>query len=758
MNFARLKLPLLLRLGILFLPLADVALGQQAMPFVVEPPPNAVYPDFGPGNFAAARLRRQPAKMFTFDRAALRDVLRYLADDAGIPFIGIPESDAANRILVTLTMEASPFIVLESVCRDNGVRLSYENGVWYMRALDEKLEKQLLLDAQIKEDQANRLINMVYHLNYDPVDRVDFKTADPTASILQTSATSIPLQNSQRIFQNKEPRIVNEIRSLLGLPDIVYDKEGKPIPQQLAKATTRDSRAQGGVDMDSSTSSEYQGNSSKSNSNTKLSGGYNNSTVWTSNVYVPPQGPQVVYSSDTNNLWVVATKAQHEWIVDYLRAVDVPQDLIAIEVKFFETAKDPSKAYGINWANTFGGNGLTFRGSAQASGSGGVTVTTQNGNNANNGFNNSSQFQNASQVGTGPQTVSANGTVAPGQPPYNYTLGAQNNSSFNNQNNFSGKSYNATFNAPYSAVLSMDEVAVSIKAFMQDTGTTVVQYPRVLTVNNREVAISSAVNTPILSSSQTTGNAGSSTSTQQINYFPIGTQINILPKTVGKEEIAMSVAITISTYVSDKSIAGNLYPVTASRVYNAALQVTQGYTLAVGGLETTDDRASSDGIPVMRDIPVVGQFFKSKGRARNKKNLIIFITPMAIKNTKTTRGISETPESVIPVRPNDPTPPAFTPDGQLVGGHDAINAAFAWFDFQVKWFKQVNKENRTDRESIKQLRAVIASARMLVRDIARMQESADPAREDELARLEQRAVATLTELNRVLSVAQNNLM
>ena len=85
MNFARLKLPLLLRLGILFLPLADVALGQQAMPFVVEPPPNAVYPDFGPGNFAAARLRRQPAKMFTFDRAALRDVLRYLADDAGIP-------------------------------------------------------------------------------------------------------------------------------------------------------------------------------------------------------------------------------------------------------------------------------------------------------------------------------------------------------------------------------------------------------------------------------------------------------------------------------------------------------------------------------------------------------------------------------------------------------------------------------------------------------------------------------------------------
>ena len=113
---------------------------------------------------------------------------------------------------------------------------------------------------------------------------------------------------------------------------------------------------------------------------------------------------------------------------------------------------------------------------------------------------------------------------------------------------------------------------------------------------------------------------------------------------------------------------------------------------------------------------------------------------------------------MIPIRPNDPTPPAFTPDGQLVGGYDAINSAFAWLDFQIKWFKQINKENRTDKESVKQLRAVIASARMLVRDIARMQETADASRAEQLARLEERAVVTLTELNRVLSVAQTNVM
>lgn len=737
----RLKLRLVLQLGILLLPLAGVAFAQQPAPFVVEPPPNAAYPDYGPGNATASRLRRQPAKMFSFDRAALRDVLRYLADDAGIPFVGIPESDAANRHLVTFTMEASPFTALESVCRDNGIRLTYDNGVWYMRTVDEERERR------IKEEDENKLVGIIYRLHYDPVDRVDFKDVQTnTQQQSETSATAIPLQNSQRVFVSKEPRIVNEVRVLVGLPPITMNKDGtmsNPVMTDGSGLTTE--------------------STVQTTPNTSAGGAQPTPPPRLNRTYLPTQVPQVIYNSDNNTLWVVATRAQHKWVADYLQAVDLPQDLIAIEVKFFETAKDPSKAYGINWANTFGGQGVTFRGSAQASGSGGVTVTTQNGNTANNGFDNASAFNTASQTGTGPQTVTYNPVtgatdVTPGQPPYSYTLGSQNNNAFNNQNNFRGQSYNATFNAPYSAVLSMDQVAVSIKAFMQDTGTTVVQYPRVLTVNNREVAISSAVNTPILSSSQTTGNAGSSTSTQQVNYFPIGTQINILPKTVGKEEIAMSVAITISSYVSDKSIAGNLYPVTASRIYNAALQVSQGYTLAVGGLETTDDRASNDGIPVMRDIPVVGQFFKSKGRARNKKNLIIFITPMIIKNTKATRGISETPEAVIPIRPNDPVPPAFTPDGQLVGGYDATNAAFAWLDFQVRWFKQVNKENRMDRESIKQLRAVIASARMLVRDIARMQEAADSTRANELARLEERAVATLAELNRVLSVAQNNLM
>jgi len=300
---------------------------------------------------------------------------------------------------------------------------------------------------------------------------------------------------------------------------------------------------------------------------------------------------------------------------------------------------------------------------------------------------------------------------------------------------------------------------------MSDDKTSLVQYPRVLTVNNREVAITTAENTPINTGVSTVQTSGSSTTpVGSLGYIPVGTQINILPKAIGKDEVALTVAITVSTIVRFVQVdlgiatANNQYPVTSERIFNSSLQVPSGYTLAVGGLEAVDDAKNSNGIPFLQDLPGIGELFKSKTRSRNKKNLIIFITPTLIANKKATRGISETPEAVVPIRPNDPTPPAFTPDGHLVGGYSALNAAFAWFDFQAKWFKQINRENRTDKETIKQLRAVISSVRMVLADIAMMIDNADAARAARLQQDEERAMALLTELNKILAYAQDNLM
>lgn len=688
---------------------------QAPSPFVVAPPTSAAFADYGAGNGPAANLRRAPAKLFTFDRASLRDVLRYLADDAGIPFVGVPETEAANRRLVTFTMESSPFVALESVCSDNGIRLEYENGVWFMRTVDKERERR------VQEEEDNRLVGIVYRLKNDPVDRVDFASAPGSASPASGGAAGggsaaagtglttpiLPLQNSQKVFQAKAPRIVNEVRAMLGLSQIAYNPDGTVAGDTVTAGTTVQAAR-------IFSSNEQETNQAITSAVASL-----NLT------YVPPQVPQVIYNSDTNSLWVVATRLQHKWVADYLIAVDQPQPLIAIEIKFFETSRDPSKSLGINWQNTFALDASTRI-------PGGLSIAATD--------------IRAGSPGT-LGSVSVNGGRASGNPAP--PILEASSSSF-------------TFNSPYSAVLSASQVAFTIQAFMQDQQSSVVQYPRVLTVNNREVAITSAQNTPFISGSSSV-TAGSAQTSSGASFLQTGTQVNVLPKVVGDEQVALTVAITISSITGVKELnfgqgVRDAVPITSARVYNASLQVNSGYTLAVGGLEATDDLRLNNGIPFLRDIPGVGELFKSKGRSRTKRNLIVFITPSIIENPRETRGITETPEAVIPIRPNDPTPPSFSPDGNLIGGYNSVGGALAWLEFQIRLFRQINKENRTDKESIKHLRAVISTARMLVSELATMQESSPENMKWKVSRDEERALAALTDLNQVLGQAQDNVL
>jgi len=655
------------------------------------------------GNRAASQLRSMPPETFTFDRAMLRDVLRVLAEQAGIPYIGIPEHSTKAQRLITFKMTASPFAALEAVCRQNDIMLTYDDDVWFMRLRDSNVER-----ARTAAD-ANELVGVIYQLKHDPVDRVDFRSdagsstgggaggamASGVGTVSGSGGASIttpnlPLQNSQRVFEAKSPRIVNEIRVMLGLKPLEYGDDG----------ALNDPDVAAGTEAKMGRVPPFDGEMPA------VADGADDSQSALFPVYVPAQKPQVIYNSDTNILWVVATRRQHKWIGEYLSRVDRPQDLIAIEVKFFETKKNPQTDFGIDWQRTFG-DGITVRGEANAGSEGRFAVGNVSG---------------------GAATITGSGTTT-----------------------------------TYSAVLGVEEVSATLRAFMQDRNSSLVQYPRVLTINNREVAITAAENTPVNAGVTQTQSGSTATQTGTLAYLPVGTQINILPKTVGPDQIAMTVAITVSSIIGELNIdlgtGANPYPITSQRVYNATLQVNSGYTLAVGGLEKVDDTQTEGGIPLLKDIPVAGYLFKNKGKNRNRTNLIIFITPYTISDPSRTPGISETPEAMIPLRPGVPPPaPTFSPDGQLIGGVGALPGAFAWLEYQLRYFKQLNEEARIDRKTVNDLRSVIARARNLSAHLQEQVTAGAGFAPVEVVDDSARAESLLLELNRLLAASQKNLM
>ena len=590
---------------------------------------------------AARALRDAPPQQYDFAKSNLGDVLRFLATDAKISFISLPDSASEASQSITFSIYGSPFQVLETLCKANALSLIPDNGMWYIRPSDDR-----------------ELIPRAYLIKHNAMERVEKTTTAGGAgggsggggggggsggtsegSIL---SASVDLQGVTDTFKVKRSELIADIRSILDLPPERIDANGNVMLQTAGAA--------GG-------------------STNPL--GLNDPTAGTSSQMSQGHQPKVIWKSDANMLYVVATRLQHMWVSGYLTAADKEQPLIGIEVKFVETSHDPTKELGLDWGGTLGqtGNFRQITGVKQDA-KGAVTYTESLVPNTDGGYR-----QDLSSL----------------------------NSFVNLNKNIFSSAIPGVGAAPAVAALSSQDLSVKLRALTSDNDTKTTSYPRMLTVNNREVVIRSVVNQPILAGTASVGGGGGAASTSQsITYLPIGTVLNILPKKMENDKVLLNMSITVSNIVSQTLIGGNNYPVATSRVYSAPVEVDNGYTVAVGGLDEAKEQEAASGVPLLGKIPGIGYFFKSKSRSNNHKNLMLFITPTMVDPKG--GGLPSEPISVLPQRPGEKKPqkPQITNDGSLAGGPDAVPGAVAYLTLECDKIQAAISEARiTDDDSRK---------------------------------------------------------
>ncbi len=587
----------------------------------------------------ATPLRQAAPNQYDFSQAMLGDVIRFLATDSGIPFISLPQDSPEASKLTTFSIKAAPFAVLETVCRANGLTVIYENGIFYFRPADDR-----------------ELIGRSYLIRNNALERVEKISTGGMGGGGGTMggggggggggsggggggggmSSGLNLQGVQETFSMKPSEIIRDIRDLLGLSTEDSGADGAAAPTGM-----------GGL-LSGMTGGAVDPMSKAMNSNELSSF----------------RKPKVIWKSDSNTLYVVATRLQHMWVEDFLKVADQPQALIALEVKFIETSRDPKRELGIDWGGTFE-NGSFNQVKDVKTGVDGTTVTF-----------------NQIQTNGGFRTDLAN--------------------------LWSPTDLNAAGGAlgwPALGILSAQDINVKLRAMLRDEETQTTSYPRMVTLNNREVAIRSVVNQPVLDgqSSATVG-AGATTS-QSIAYLPIGTVLNILPKRMDGDRILMNMAVTVSSIVGTEVISGNPYPVASSRVYSAPVEVDSGYTVAVGGLDEAREREGKSGVPILQSIPLVGKAFKYDSKSKNHKNLMLFITPTLINARE--GGLPAEPQSVIPQRPGSYTPnvPKVDPStGSLVGGLPALSNAVSYLERETDILHHTIYESRITPDESRKLK------------------------------------------------------
>lgn len=174
---------------------------------------------------------------------------------------------------------------------------------------------------------------------------------------------------------------------------------------------------------------------------------------------------------------------------------------------------------------------------------------------------------------------------------------------------------------------SKNDFDVMIK-YLQTVGKTkILSNPTVAVINNQEAKIHIGERRAYVTTTITTGTT-TSTVSEAVTYVDVGVQLSITPTINDEGYITMKIKPEISSVVGNiTSSSKNLIPIIDTSTAETSVIVKDGATIMLAGLGQDENTESSEGIPILSKIPILGFLFRSKTQSSVKTELLVLLTP-----------------------------------------------------------------------------------------------------------------------------------
>ncbi len=177
-----------------------------------------------------------------------------------------------------------------------------------------------------------------------------------------------------------------------------------------------------------------------------------------------------------------------------------------------------------------------------------------------------------------------------------------------------------------------------LNAVSQDNQSNLLSTPSVVTLDNQEAKLLVGQEVPVTTGERLGGNFDNAFRT--VSRQNVGIQLEVKPQ-IGE---GGSIKLFLRQEVS--SIAGAVTNNSADLILNkreiqTTMTVDDGQIMAIGGLLDDNERRTLEKTPILGDIPVLGELFKSRSRTRGKTNLMVFIRPTIMRTAADARKLAE---------------------------------------------------------------------------------------------------------------------
>ena len=162
----------------------------------------------------------------------------------------------------------------------------------------------------------------------------------------------------------------------------------------------------------------------------------------------------------------------------------------------------------------------------------------------------------------------------------------------------------------------------TLQALERDNKANIISNPRITTLNNRQASIIVGKKIPLI----VTDEAGNPIT----QLTTVGIQMAVTPHVNSKTgEITMDLHPEVSDLSAQATVQGGIIIVTSEA--DTRVMVQNGETAVIGGLIRTNESIYNVGVPLLRDLPVIGRVFGSKSRVEEERELLIFVTPTIVE-------------------------------------------------------------------------------------------------------------------------------
>jgi len=289
---------------------------------------------------------------------------------------------------------------------------------------------------------------------------------------------------------------------------------------------------------------------------------------------------KVVGDVRTSQLVVVATERELVEVDTMVKRLDIAPRQVLIEARLLETSMNPQTSKGMDWSGTLQAQHLAF------------------GNNLQNN----------------PANSSLNPTLSQSLPKLLFDT---------------AKGFN-----PATAFLDADGVAAVFSFLNKSAEAKVISAPRTVTLDNESARIEVTRASPIINVTPGTVQVSGGS---QITYTNLGIILNVTPRISANNYVNLKVSPEVSRIFDTVTRSVGTLGVFQADEYDmrkmeTRVMIPSGNTLVLGGLVQDDVRNSNTKVPVLGDLPLVGNAFRSDTKSRQKSNLIIFITPTIVED------------------------------------------------------------------------------------------------------------------------------